>query len=130
MVDRRLAHRLAHSCPQFARAGQHVVGGYILRDGQMASIVDGTRRVVERAGPRPEVVEVRAIDELGRELHAIGRAQVPAEFMLFPERGQWWTMFRWDYDGFAGATGEDQEYYGIHEFRKWHRAGPEAWARR
>ena len=50
--------------------------------------------------------------------------------MLFPERGQWWTLFRWDYDGRTGAVGEDQEYYGIHEFRKWHRAGPEAWAKR
>lgn len=107
-----------------------VIGGYILRDGQMSSITDGTRRVVERAGPRPDVVEVRATDELGRELHAIGRARAPAEFMLFPERGQWWTLFRWDYDGFIGATGEDQEYYGIHEFRKWHRAGPEEWEKR
>ena len=110
------------------RVGQ-VIGGYVLRDGKMASIVEGTRRVVERAGPRPDVVEIRARDELGRELHAVGRAQVPAEFMLFPERGQWWTMFRWDYDGMTGATGEDQEYYGIHHFRRWHRAGPEVWAR-
>lgn len=106
-----------------------VVGGYILRDGQMSSIVEGTRRVVERAGPRPEVVEVRARDEMGRELHAVGRAQSPAKFMLFPERGQWWTLFRWDYDGITGAVGEDQEYYGIHNFRKWHRAGPEVWAK-
>ena len=107
-----------------------VIGGYILRDGVMSAIAEGTRRVVERKGPRPDVVEVRARDALGRDLHAVGRAQVPAEFMLFPERGQWWSLFRWDYDGFAGAAGEDQEYYGIHEFRRWHRAGPEAWAKR
>ncbi len=105
-------------------------GGYILRDGILSPLVEGTRRVVERAGPRPEVVEVKATDELGRTVEAIGRAQSPAEFMLFPERGQWWTLFRWDYDGVTGAVGEDQEYYGIHEFRKWHRAGPEAWAKR
>jgi hypothetical protein len=107
-----------------------VTGGYLLRDGLMSPTVDGVRRVVKRMGPRPEVVEIQLKDERGRELHAVGHAKVPAEFMLFPERGQWWTLFSWDYDGVTGAPGEDQEYYGIHEFRKWHRAGPEKWAKR
>jgi hypothetical protein len=106
------------------------VAGYILRDGELSPMVEGTRRVLARSGPRPDVVEVEAVDALGRRLHAVGRAQTPAEFMLFPDRGQWWTLFRWDYDGFTGAVGEDQEYYGIHEFRRWHRAGPEAWKKR
>lgn len=105
-------------------------GGYILRDGVMASIAEGSRRVLERNGARPSAVEIRARDTLGRELHAVGRAQTPAEFMLFPDRGQWWQLYRWDYDGFTGAVGEDQEYYGIQEFRRWHRAGPEAWRQR
>jgi len=107
-----------------------IVGGFILRDGRMSSIVKGVRRVLERIGPRPSAVEVVAEDALGRSLRASGRAQVPAEFMLFPDRGQWWQLFRWDYDGFKDAVGEDQEYYGIHEFRRWHRAGPEAWSTR
>lgn len=107
-----------------------VIGGYILRDGIISPTVSGIRRVVERKGPRPEVVEVKIRDELGRDLHAVGRAQVPAKFMLYPDRGQWWQLFKWDYEGASGATGEDQEYYGIHEFRKWHRAGPEGWAKR
>jgi len=106
------------------------MGGYILRDGSMAPIVKGVRRVLERVGPRPERLEIEAEDALGRTLHATGTAQTPAEFMLFPDRGQWWTLFRWDYDGFVGAVGEDQEYYGIHDFRRWHRASPEAWKRR
>jgi hypothetical protein len=42
----------------------------------------------------------------------------------------WWQQFAWDYDGFTGAVGEDQEYYGLQDYRNWHRAGPEAWARR
>jgi hypothetical protein len=116
--------------PNAASHTTKVIGGYLLRDGEMATIVEGTRRVLERAGPRPCAVEIRARDALGRELHAVGREQAPAEFMLFPDRGQWWTLYRWDYDGFTGAVGEDQEYYGIQEFRRWHRAGPEAWAKR
>ncbi|GIX30176.1 MAG: hypothetical protein KatS3mg124_0648 [Porticoccaceae bacterium] len=107
-----------------------IVGGYLLRDGVMAPLAGGVRRVVERVGPRPERVEVEAEDCLGRRLYARGRAIAPAEFMLFPDRGQWWSQFAWDYDGFAGALGEDQEYYGIHDFRRWHRAGPDAWRRR
>lgn len=107
-----------------------IIAGYYLRDGVMAKIVSGTRTVLEREGPRPVAVEIRATDELGRELVARGREQVSAEFMLFPDRGQWWSLFRWDYDGHCGATGEDQEYYGIHEFRRWHRGGPELWATR
>jgi hypothetical protein len=107
-----------------------IIGGYILRNGEMSPIVEGTRRVLRRAGPRPDVVEINARDQLGRELHAVGRAQTPAEVMLFPDRGQWWTLFQWDYDGIKSANGEDQEYYGIHEFRRWHRAGPAVWQTR
>ncbi len=106
------------------------IGGYLLRDGEMATIVEGSRRVLERDGPRPIATEIRARDALGRELHAIGRVQTPAEFMLFPDRGQWWSLCQWDYDGFTGVVGEDQEYYGIQEFRRWQRAGPDVWKTR
>jgi len=104
------------------------LGGYILRDGVISPLVTGVRRVLERTGPRPNVVEVKIEDELGRQLHAIGRAQAPAEVMIFPENGLWWTLFQWEYNGFTNAVGEDQEFYDIHDFRRWHRAGPKAWA--
>jgi hypothetical protein len=107
-----------------------VVAGYLLRGGDLQPIVRGVRRVLERSGPRPERVEIEAEDAAGRRLHAVGQAQTPAEVMLFPDRGQWWTSFSWDYDGFTGAVGEDQEYYGLHEFRRWHRGGPELWRTR
>jgi hypothetical protein len=107
-----------------------IVGGYLLRDGTIASIVKGNRRVVERIGPRPSVVEVEAEDELGRRVEATGRMTVPSTFTPFPDRGMYWQQFAWNYDGFTGAIGEDQEYYGIQDFRRWNRAGPEAWSRR
>ena len=107
-----------------------IIGGFLLRDGGMSHIVEGTRRVLERDGPRSIAVEIKARDALGRDLHAIGRSNVWAEFMLFPDRAQWWSQYKWDFDGFTDALGEDQEYYGLHEFRRWRRAGPEAWAKR
>jgi len=107
-----------------------VVGGYIFRDGIISPVVDGVRRVVKRDGPVPAALEVTLRDQLGRDLQAWGEAKVPAEFMLFPDRGQWWTQFAWDFDGFRGALGEDQEYYGIQDFRRWHRATPQVWSQR
>ncbi|MCB2060166.1 MAG: hypothetical protein R3E09_13315 [Novosphingobium sp.] len=101
--------------------------GYLLRDGKMASIVNGVRRVLERNGPRPSLVEVTAEDELGRTLHAIGRPKVAATFTPFPDRGTFWQQFAWDYDGFEGAVGEDQETRSIQDLRRWNRAGPEVW---
>ena len=107
-----------------------VVVGYLMRDGVLSPLEQGIRRVVERNGPRPDVVEVEARDAMGREVHAIGRARVPSEFMLFPDHGLFWTLFRWEYDGVTDAIGEDQEYYGIHDYRRWHRGGPAAWKTR
>lgn len=108
----------------------HIWGGYYLRDGVLSPLARGVRRVIERTGPRPSVVEVVAEDELGRELYALGREVTYAEWFLFPDHGQWWTLFEWDYDGHVAAIGEDQEYYGIQQFRRWHRAGPDEWRRR
>jgi hypothetical protein len=107
-----------------------VLGGYILRDGRMAPIVGGVRRVLERAGPRPIAIEIEVEDQLGRKMHAVGREQNWAKFIIFPDYGQWWSLFQWQYDGFRNAVGEDQEYYSLDDFRRWHRAGPDAWKRR
>ena len=49
---------------------------------------------------------------------------------LFGDHGQYWSLFEWEYDGHTKAIGEDQEYKCLDEWRRWHRAGPEAWALR
>ncbi len=105
-------------------------GGYILRDGVMSSITRGVRRVLERNGPRPSLIEVELEDELGRALHATGREVSAAQLILFPDHGQWWTLYQWEYDGFTNAIGEDQEYYSLDDFRRWLRASPETWKTR
>jgi hypothetical protein len=107
-----------------------IVGGYILRDGELSSIMKGVRRVLARNGARPSEVEIEAEDARGRKLHARGRVRVPSTFTPFPDRGMYWQQFAWDYDGVTGAVGEDQEYYGLQDFHRWNRAGPEAWAKR
>jgi hypothetical protein len=106
------------------------MGGYILRDGVMSSIVSGVRRVLEREGPRPTKLEIELEDALGRKLHAVGREKNWVEFTLFGDHGQYWSLFEWDYAGFTGVIGEDQEYKGLDNWRRWHRAGSQAWKRR
>jgi hypothetical protein len=101
--------------------------GYLQRDGEMASIVSGVRRVIERNGPRASVIEIDVEDSLGRKLQAVGRQWMPATFAPFPDRGTLWQGYAWDYDGFVGAHGEDQETRPVREFRLWNRAGPAVW---
>ena len=107
-----------------------VMGGYILRDGQISSVVSGVRRVLEREGPRPVELEIELQDKLGRKLHAVGREKTWAEFTLFSDHGQYWSLFDWEYDGFKNAIGEDQEYKGLDDWRRWHRAGAQLWSKR
>jgi hypothetical protein len=116
--------------PDATGAEAPVVAGFLWRDGKTAPLVSGSRRVIAREGPRPIAVELHARDALGRDLHATGREQVPALITVFPDRGNWWSLYRWDFDGYADALGEDQEYYSVHDLRRWHRAGPEAWQNR
>jgi hypothetical protein len=107
-----------------------IVGGYYLRDGIMSSLVSGLRRVLARKGPMPTLLEVEAVDELGRELRAIGRMTVPALLHYYSDQVQWWSQFLWDYDGHTGAIGEDQEYYPVEAMRAWQRATPARWRTR
>jgi len=107
-----------------------IVGGYLLRDGELVSLESGVRRVLERDGPMPSKIEIEAVDKQGRRLHAIGRATVPGFFHYYSDQVQWWTQFAWDYDGFAGAIGEDQEYYPLEAMRAWSRGNPTLWQTR
>jgi hypothetical protein len=50
-----------------------VVAGYLVRDGVVADVVGGERRVVERRGGRPSAVTITVEDREGRRLEAEGR---------------------------------------------------------
>jgi len=108
-------------------AETRILGGYYYRDGVMASLASGVRRVIARKGPMPSVVEVEAVDTMGRELRAIGRITVPALFHYYSYQVQWFSQFLWDYDGHTGAIGEDQEYYPVDAMRRWMRSPPGRW---
>lgn len=81
--------------------------GFLLRDGQYGHILAGERFL--KVDPRmgwPTSLEICAVDDLGRTLHADGNA-VSRHW-----RGHGGdTLFRWSWDGMEG-WGEDQSYFG------------------
>ena len=107
-----------------------LIGGYLLRDGEMATLTKGVRRVTERIGTWPSFIEVEAEDRLGRRLEASGRLTVPGEFHYYSDQVQTWGQFAWSYDGFKDVVGEDQEYYNTVDMRAWKRGGPDRWRTR
>ena len=84
-----------------------VVCGYLIRDGSYAHILSGSRRMrVDPTTGWPLQIEVDAVDDAGRELHAVGEAVS----RHWKGRGGD-TLLRWRWDGVDLAWGEDQSYF-------------------
>ncbi|MCX2934288.1 hypothetical protein ORI20_28890 [Mycobacterium sp. CVI_P3] len=96
--------------------------GWRRADGVTSPLVTGERRVVER-GPdgRPLRLQLRGIDQLGRQLIADGECVNWLRWQGYPFTFQWWCMVRWDIDG-SPAWGELQEFYPLQQSREYFRA--------
>lgn len=92
-----------------------IVTGYLMRDGEWSKMVSGTRQVTRDAKGRPAQIRVEGVDELGRELEAVGTTVSRQVFTAYPDMFCWNSLARWDFDG-AEAWGEDQD---IWHPRKW-----------
>jgi hypothetical protein len=100
-------HFLAFSRP--AEDGA-VHGGYLVRDGEKAELVEGARHVRSRRRGHPDEVEVTAVDALGRALHARGTITSSLGSQSTPGMFAWMSIARWDLDGRAGL-GEDHDVF-------------------
>lgn len=89
---------------------EHVLAGYLLRDGELSDVVSGRRRVIERSGGRPTRVMIEAEDRLGRTLVAEGECVNRFAFQASPNLHAWMSLTRWAFDGVV-ATGEDQDIW-------------------
>ncbi len=94
-----------------------VIGGYVMRDGEVGELVTGQRRVVERRSGAPLRVLLDAKDDRGRDLHAEGRVRTALRWLGWPGRLTFWTLTDWRWDGVQGF-GEDQEFFAREEVRK------------
>ncbi|MGH8982674.1 MAG: DUF7065 domain-containing protein [Acidimicrobiia bacterium] len=96
---------LVYSIP--GPAADPVMCGYLMRGGQYAHILSGSRSV--RVDPEtgwPVRIEIEAVDDAGREVHVVGDAV-----------SRYWrghggdTLMRWRWDGVDEGWGEDQSYF-------------------
>ena len=111
-----------HTMSVFAGDGDVVLAGYLLRDGELADLRGGSRRVTERDRGRPVRVVVEAEDSLGRRIEAEGRCMNRFAFQASPNLCAWMSLTSWSFDG-VEAWGEDQDIWAPGDLRAFHRSG-------
>jgi hypothetical protein len=96
---------------------QKVTGGFIWKDGELASLVSGSRRVIEYGRHGPSQVLFEATDTLGRTMTATGRIDDGLIFTGYTDHTVVWSLTGWDWDG-AELWGDNQEFCSATRFRK------------
>ncbi len=98
-----------------------VTYGFLRRDGRLAKLVSGERSV-ERDPATGYLcrVELRGVDALGRELHAVGEplSRIVINRHTFIDVN---SLLRWEVDGEEG-WGEDQDMWPVHDWAAFRRS--------
>ena len=92
------------------------VGGYIMKDGEMASLVSGKRTVLEWGTFGPSRVAFEATDALGRSMKATGTIDPGLIFTGYTDHTVVWSLAEWDWDGVT-HWGDNQEFSPAERFR-------------
>lgn len=89
---------------------QPIVTGFLVRDGEKAPLVAGTRTLArDGASPWPSRLIIEARDTLGRNLEATGTTVNRFANQASPGLFAWMSLTRWD---FAGESyGQDQDIW-------------------
>jgi hypothetical protein len=111
-----------HTITMDMGSGCQSIHGYLLRDGERAKLASATRQVTERdaATAFPWRVRIDGVDELGRELHAVGRCINQLAFPINPNLFTVNCLTEWTFDGVT-AFGEDHDNWsaaGIRHFAR------------
>jgi len=96
---------------------QNVIGGFLWRDGQLASLISGTRRVEEYATFGPKRVVFDATDQLGRTITVTGKIDNGFVFTGYTDHTVVWSLLEWDWDGIT-HWGDNQEFCPALRFRR------------
>lgn len=102
-------------------AEQKVSGGFLMRDGTMAPLVGGMRRVLREGPYTPDEFLFEAVDSLGRTLEVRGHSSSELVFTGYPDVSIVWSLLRLDYEGGTG-WGDMQEFSPPATFRERTRA--------
>lgn len=106
-----------HAIAKGEGAEQNVIGGFIWKDGEMASLVSGTRRVVEFGRHGPKRVAFEATDKLGRTINAVGQIDEGLIFTGYTDHSVVWSLLEWDWNGVT-HWGDNQEFCSALRFRR------------
>ena len=88
---------------------QPIVAGYLVRDGEKANLVAGTRSIERDGAAWPARITIEARDALGRSLNASGVTVNRFANQASPGLFAWMSLTRWD---FAGESyGQDQDIW-------------------
>jgi hypothetical protein len=92
----------------YTDAGCIILAGYLMRDGEKADIVSGTRKVVERRNGYPVRLVIEAKDRLGRKLKVEGLCLNRIANHANPGMFCFMSLTRWDWDC-GHIYGEDHD---------------------
>jgi len=93
------------------------IGGYIMQDGTMASLVSGQRTILEYAKLGPAKVRFEGTDTLGRTLSATGTIDPGLVFTGYTDHSVVWSLTEWDWNG-TTHWGDNQEFCPAELFRR------------
>jgi hypothetical protein len=96
---------------------QKSIGGFIWKDGKLASLVSGTRKVLEFGERGPRRVVFEATDQLGRTMKATGVLDDGFIFTGYTDHTVIWSLTEWDWDG-VQHWGDNQEFCSAVRFRQ------------
>ncbi|MEO8695873.1 MAG: hypothetical protein ABI658_20300 [Acidimicrobiales bacterium] len=99
-----------------------VFDGFIDRDGARSPIRQGTRQLTYRPDGRIERVVLELVDDGGRELRVQGATLNRCTFQSIPAMMTTVSMVTWSVDGAGEATGEDQDVWWQHSWRRFARS--------
>lgn len=93
------------------------VGGYIMKDGEMASLASGKRTILEYGQFGPSKVLFEGTDKLGRSMRATGTIDPGLVFTGYTDHTVVWSLAEWDWDGVT-HWGDNQEFAPGEWFRQ------------
>lgn len=93
------------------------IGGYIMQDGEMASLASGKREVLEWGKLGPSRVAFEGTDTLGRTMRATGSVDPGLIFTGYTDHSVVWSLVEWDWNG-VKHWGDNQEFSPDDTFRR------------
>ena len=106
-----------HAIAKGEGSEQQVIGGFIWKDGELSSLVSGTRTVEEYGKHGPKQVRFEATDQAGRTIRATGKIDEGLIFTGYTDRTVVWSLVEWNWDG-TTHWGDNQEFCSSLRFRR------------